>query len=69
MKRKVPVILSMLLAAGITAPALTVEAAPAFNPYKTIQAEAKFGDSGVEVTTEASGAKVVSSIDKSTNSL
>lgn len=64
MKRKVPVILSMLLAAGITAPALTVEAAPAFNPYKTIQAEAKFGDSGVEVTTEASGAKVVSSIDK-----
>ncbi|MBR5953390.1 MAG: carbohydrate-binding protein, partial [Pseudobutyrivibrio sp.] len=64
MKRKVPVILSMLLAAGITAPALTVEAAPAFNPYKTIQAEAKFGDSGVEVITEASGAKVVSSIDK-----
>ena len=44
--------------------ALTVEAAPAFNPYKTIQAEAKFGDSGVEVITEASGAKVVSSIDK-----
>ena len=64
MKRKVPVILSMLLAAGLTAPALTVEAAPAFNPYKAIQAEAKFGDSGVEVTTEASGAKVVSSIDK-----
>ena len=64
MKRKVPVILSMLLAAGIAAPALTVEAAPAFNPYKTIQAEAKFGDSGVEVITEASGAKVVSSIDK-----
>ena len=64
MKRKVPVILSMLLAAGITSPALTVNAAPSFNPYKTIQAEAKFGESGVEVTTEASGAKVVSSIDK-----
>ncbi|MBP5325673.1 MAG: carbohydrate-binding protein [Pseudobutyrivibrio sp.] len=64
MKRKVPVILSMLLAAGIASPALTVNAAPSFNPYKTIQAEAKFGDSGVEITTEESGAKVVSSIDK-----
>lgn len=64
MKRKVPVILSMLLAAGIASPALTVNAAPSFNPYKTVQAEAKFGDSGVEITTEESGAKVVSSIDK-----
>lgn len=65
MKRKVPVILSMLLAAGITAtPAMTAYAAPSFNPYKTVQAEAKFGDSGVEITTEESGAKVVSSIDK-----
>ncbi|MBR5648673.1 carbohydrate-binding protein, partial [Pseudobutyrivibrio sp.] len=65
MKRKVPVILSMLLAAGITAtPAMTAYAAPSFNPYKTVQAEAKFGDSGIEITTEESGATVVSSIDK-----
>ena len=65
MKRKVPVILSALLAAGITVtPAMTAEAAPAFNPYNTVQAEAKFGGEGIEVTTEESGATVVSSIDE-----
>jgi len=64
MKRKVPVILSIFLAAGLTvAPTMTANAAPHINPYKTVQAELNFGTKGVEVVTESNGVKAVSGIE------
>ncbi|WP_027216713.1 carbohydrate-binding protein [Butyrivibrio fibrisolvens] len=65
MKRKFPVVLSMMLAAGLsTAPALQSNAAPHMHPYNGVEAEVNFGSSGVDIVTEADGRKVVSGIEK-----
>ena len=65
MKRKFPIVLSMMLAAGLsTAPALQSNAAPHMHPYNGVEAEVNFGSSGVDIVTEADGRKVVSGIEK-----
>ena len=65
MKKRIPVVLSAMLAAGIVvAPAMTANAAPHLHPYNGVEAEATFGSQGVEIVTEADGRKVVASIEK-----
>ncbi|MCR5581812.1 MAG: carbohydrate-binding protein, partial [Pseudobutyrivibrio sp.] len=63
MKKRIPMILSMVLTTGLfISPAISVQAAPHLNPYNTVPAEVTFGQSGVEII-EDNGGKVVSSID------
>ncbi|MCR5641005.1 MAG: carbohydrate-binding protein [Lachnospiraceae bacterium] len=63
MKRRVPILLSMLLAAGMCgAPTLSVQAAPQLNPYNSLEAEIPFDSSGITIV-EDNGGKVVSGLD------
>lgn len=65
MKRKFPVVLSIMLAAGLSSgPAIASNAAPHTHPYNGVEAELNFGSNGVDVVTEADGRKVVAGIEK-----